>query len=177
MSKVKSSEIPHYELLYIVSNKYTEEEIKPICANVNALVEKYNGTVTYSEDWGKKKLAYPIKHFSHGYYFLFEFDMESRNVNGLNNELRLSSELLRHVIVAIKKRSLEEIKAEKIKAEKIFKDAFGQKKAVVREEKTEEAPVRMEKIVNDEIVSRKKDIDLQDLDEKLDKILETDDLL
>ncbi len=103
--------------------------------------------------------------------------MESRNVNGLNNELRLSSELLRHVIVAIKKRSLEEIKAEKIKAEKIFKDAFGQKKAVVREEKTEEAPVRMEKIVNDEIVSRKKDIDLQDLDEKLDKILETDDLL
>lgn len=177
MSKVKSSEIPHYELLYIVSNKYTEEEIKPICGNVDALIAKYGGTVTYSEDWGKKKLAYPIQHFGHGYYFLVEFDMPSRNVNGLNNELRLSSELLRHVIVSIKKRTLEEIKAEKVKAEKIFKDAFGEKRAVIKEEREEEVPAQTETVVAQEAVSKKKDINLQDLDDKLDKILETDDLL
>lgn len=178
MSKVKSSEIPHYELLYIVSNKYTEEEIKPICGNVNALIAKYNGTVTYSEDWGKKKLAYPIQHFGHGYYFLVEFDMAGKDVNGLNNELRLSSELLRHVIVAIKKKTVEEIKAEKIKAEKIFKDAFGEKRAVIKEERDEVvAPARSEAVVQEETVSKKKDINLQDLDDKLDKILETDDLL
>lgn len=178
MAKVKSSEIPHYELLYIICNKYTEDEIKPICESVNKLIEKYEGKVTYTEEWGKKKLAYPIKHFGHGYYFLNEFDMPSRSVNGLNNELRLSSELLRHVIVSIKKRTPEEIKAEKIKAEKIFKDAFGEKRAVRKEDDDiAVTPTRPEAAVQEEIVSKKKDLNLQDLDDKLDKILETDDLL
>jgi len=181
MSKVKSSETPHYELLYVISNKYTEDEIKPVCARVNGLIEKYEGTITHSEDWGKKKLAYSIQHFTHGYYFLVEFDMASKTVNGLNNELRLSSELLRHVIVSIKKRTAEEIKAEKAKAEKIFKDNFGEKRAVIKKDEDEDvavAPTRSEAVaVQEETVSKKKDINLQDLDDKLDKILETDDLL
>ena len=70
MSKTKSSKIPHYELLYIVSNKYSEEELEPIKNKVNKIIEENGGKITFSEDWGKKKLCYPIKHFSYGYYLL-----------------------------------------------------------------------------------------------------------
>ena len=75
MSKVKSDKTPHYELLFIVPNKYTEEELKPILAKVRGVVEKNGGSITYNEEWGNKKMAYRIKGFTHGYYNLFEFDL------------------------------------------------------------------------------------------------------
>jgi len=138
MSKAKTSQIPHYELLYIVSNKYSEEEIKPIIAKVNKLIVDNEGKITNSQEWGKKKLAYPIQHFNYGYYNLVEFDCGGEKLKKINKEMRIDSDILRFQIVAKK------IKTEKEKLEK---------------EKT------------------KGKVNLKDLDEKLDKILETDDLL
>lgn len=80
MSRIKSSETPHYEMLYIVSNQFTEEEVKPINAKINKLIVDNGGAITYSEDWGKKKMHYPIKGFSFGYYFLIEFDVNGEQL-------------------------------------------------------------------------------------------------
>ena len=162
MAKNKKNEIPHYELLYIVSNKHTEDELKPIIENVNKVITDNNGVVTYKEEWGKKKFAYPIEHLNYGYYNLIEFDAEGKEIENINKILRMSSEVLRHTIVAKVVRTEEEIKAEKIKAKAIAKKAIKEKR------KEKEEPIKEE--------PRAK-VDLKDLDEKLDKILETDDLL
>ena len=50
----------NYELLYIVSNQYTEDELKTIKDKVNTLLQKYGGVLGFTEFLGKKKLAYPI---------------------------------------------------------------------------------------------------------------------
>jgi small subunit ribosomal protein S6 len=162
MSKTKKNTNPHYELLYIVSNKYTEDELAKININVKNLLEKHEAKITYSEPWGKKKLMYPIKHFAHGYYELIEFDATNEAVNKINHELRISNEILRHMLVKAVVRTAEEIQAEKKKEQaKIIKK---------EEEKKVEASA-------EEKPKAKKAVDLKDLDEKLDKILETDDLL
>ena len=54
MAKNKKSVTPHYELLYIISNKFTEEEIKPIIEKVSKVITDNKGEITYTEDWGKK---------------------------------------------------------------------------------------------------------------------------
>ena len=162
MAKNKKNEIPHYELLFIVSNKYTEDEVKPIVENVNKIIKDNDGVITYSEKWGKKKLAYPIEHFNYGYYSLVEFDVDGQAVEKINRQLRMSNEILRHTIVAKAVRTAEEIKAEKVKAKAIMK------KAVKEKRKEKEEPIKEE---------AKPKVNLKDLDEKLDKILETDDLL
>jgi len=162
----KEERITHYELLYIVSNQFTEEETKPIIANVNDFIEKNGGKITYEEFWGKKKLAYKIKQFNHGYYILAEFDLSTDKLQAVNNHIRLSHEIIRHMIVTRAPRTLEQIKSEKEKAEELFKKTCD-KKDVKVEEKVE---VKKEK----EVVSDK--IDLKDLDEKLDNILKTDNL-
>jgi len=160
MSKLKSSETPRYELLYIVPNKYTEEEVGPIVKKVNELVKKHDGQITHNEEWGKKKLAYAIDKNVHGYYNLVEFEIDGENVNKIDNELRLSNEILRHQIVVKKIKTAQAIEKEKEIAEKIA--------AKVKEEEKAEEEAKKEPA---------KKVDLKELDEKLDKILESDDLL
>jgi small subunit ribosomal protein S6 len=168
MAKNKKSIIPHYEMLYIVSNQFTEDELKPIVQKVNKLIEDKGGKITYSEAWGKKKFAYPIKNFNHGYYNLVEFDLEGRLLQELNTIFRMDSEILRHTIVARKVRTLEEIKEEKKKSEEIAIQSMPKEK-IEKVEKVEKMEVKIE--------TPKEKVNLKDLDEKLDKILETDDLL
>lgn len=161
MARTKSSETPHYELLYIVSNKYTEDEVKPIVEKVRKIIEDNKCKITHSEDWGKRKLAYPIEHFTHGYYNLVEFDGEGESVANIDRVLRMSNEVLRHMVTSAKLKSAEEKRKEQEKLEQAREKA---------EEKEEEKEVKQEK-------PKEKKVDLKDLDEKLDKILETDDLL
>src|SRR3989339_765998 len=157
MAKSKKSGISHYELLYIISNKFTEEELKPIMEKVNKFVTGNGGTITYSEEWGNKKMAYPINHFNFGYYNLLEFDAEGSKLQEIDKVLRLSHDVLRHQIVVKKMRTEEEIKKEK--------------------EKTKEEIKKEEKPKEEERTTTKVKVDLNDLDAKLDKILDTNDLL
>ncbi len=169
MAKNKPSETPHYEMLYIISNKYTEEETKTIAKKVKEMLEKEGGEITYEEEWGKRKLAYPIEHFNYGYYNLVEFDLEAAKIEKINNAMRIMKEVLRHVIVKKQKRTLEEIKKEKEKREKAVQQLKEKEQSEKIEEKTEEVKKKETK--------EKKKIDLKQLDEKLDKLLEVDDLL
>jgi small subunit ribosomal protein S6 len=161
MSKVKSSDLPHYELLYLISNKFSENEIKPIIEKINSLISTNQGKITKSEDLGKKRLAYAIKGFRFGYYGLVEFDMPGVNLINVDRALRLMSEILRHQIVIKEVKTIEQIEEDKKIAAKIAARN-------VAEEKTAKEKVKE---------TDKDKVDLKDLDEKLDKILETDNLL
>lgn len=177
MAKTKKDKTPHYEMLYIVSNKFTEEEVTPIVEKVNKMITKNGGTITYEEKWGKKKLAYPINHFNHGYYQLVEFDGKGENMAQIDREMRMSSEILRHQIVSAIARTAEEIKKEKEEKKRKVQKQKAQKEETeaVAEEKKERREKKEEKV--EELKPAKEKADMLDLDEKLEKILETDDLL
>lgn len=161
MSKTKKTETPHYELLYLVSNQYAENEVKPIIEKINKVIEEKGGKITLQEEWGKKRLAYPIKSFVYGYYILAEFDLAGEKLAEVERALRMMSEILRRQIVVKKVKTAKEIETDKKIAEKIAARAVEEKREAEETEKAKD----------------KKKIDLGDLDEKLDKILETDDLL
>ncbi|MBU0722045.1 30S ribosomal protein S6 [Patescibacteria group bacterium] len=161
MSKVKSGEMPHYELLYLISNKFSEHEIKPIIEKVNALILNNQGKITLADNLGKKRLSYPIKSFRYGYYILAEFDMVGKNVINVDRALRMMNEILRHQIIIKTIKTAEQIVQDKKIAEKIAARNIKEEKRV--KEKIKETD--------------KEKVDLKDLDEKLDKILETNDLL
>jgi small subunit ribosomal protein S6 len=152
--KVKES---HYEVLFIISNKFTEDEAQSASQKVGKMITDKGGTVTYEEYWGKKKLAYPIKHFNHGYYFLTEFDMSNDMTQSFDREMKLNNDIIRHQVITQIKRTAEEIKKEKQKAHDLFN-------------KKPETP---EKLQNKDETK----IDLKDLDQKLDQILDANDLL
>ncbi len=161
MARAKTSEIPHYELLYIVSNKYTEDELAPIMDKTRKVISDNGGNITYSEEWGKKRFAYPIKHFQHGYYTLIEFDLDGDKLAEINRSFRMTSEILRYQIVRKQVKTAADIEQDKKIAAKIAAKATQEK---------EEGEKRKDK-------KDKQKVDLKELDKKLDKILEADDLL
>ena len=113
MSKTKSSDRPHYELLYLMANKYSEVEIEPIKAKVATIINDHGGVITYAEDFGKKRLAYQVKGFHYGYYQIVEFDLDGPALSALENKLRLDNEILRHQIIRQVKKSASELAKEK----------------------------------------------------------------
>jgi len=178
MAKVKSPDKTHYEMLFIIPNKFTEDEAEEINKKVKKIITDNDGKITHSEDWGKKKLAYPINNFNHGYYRLLEFDLWGKDLEKIDNTLRMFSEVLRHQVVKKPKRSEEEIKKEKERSEELAR----KKKGGEKEEKIEEK--KGFKLIGDakdkgkeEKRAGKKKTTLKDLDKKLDDILKTDDLL
>lgn len=161
MAKNKLGKVPHYELLYIISNKYSEDELRPIVEKVNKIISDNKSKITYEEVWGKKKMCYPIKGFNYGYYQLAEFDSDEESVNKIKYELRINRDILRHMIVAKVAISESERENQKKRAEKKMIAKVEENKK--QEEKPKEEP--------------KKKVDMKELDKKLDKILDTDDLL
>jgi len=166
MSKTKTAAVTHYEILFIIPNKFTEDEAKTVMSKIEKVITDNEGVITHQAYWGKKKLAYEIKRNAYGYYGLLEFDLEGKLLAKIDQALRLSTEVLRHQIVVKKTKSNEEIaKDEKIRAKIDSKKAEAEKKQA---EKTKEASAPAKK---------DKRVDLKDLDEKLEDIINADNLL
>ncbi len=159
----------HYELLYIVPANYTTKELKPIIEKTSSLIKEQNGEITKEDTLGKLKFAYPIKNQSHGYYQLYEFNLPKENLQKLNNALSLINEILRFLIVKKKVKTEKEIKNEKTLQEKLAK------KKEKEIEKIKAAKKEAEK--ESEKDSKKEKVSLEDLDKKLDEILDTDEIL
>jgi small subunit ribosomal protein S6 len=88
-----------YELLYIIPATFTDEDVGRIEGNVKALLEKYGATVDSMNRLGKFRFAYPIKNVRHGHYVLVRLSAEGVAVKDIDMALRISSEVLRHIIL------------------------------------------------------------------------------
>jgi len=174
MSKTKKLSKGHYEILFIVPNKFTEDEAKQIIAKVDEVIIKSGGEISNREYWGKKKLAYDIKQNSYGYYSLVEFDSEKEAISVIDQNLRLSTDILRHQIVAKKFKTEEAIKREQEIKQKIEAKKMEEAKAAI-EKQAEKLAADKENSKN--ALKRAKKSDLKDLDEKLEGILSANDLI
>lgn len=154
----------HYELLFIIPAKYTETELIPVKEMVAGIVKKFKGTITREDSMGKRKLAYAIKNAVHGYYCLFEFDAPTDKVQGLNDELRHTPEILRHIIVKIDENRNIELKKEMEKAEA----------SKAEHEAKKNAPEKKEAPQKSEEKKEAKPISIEDLNKSLDEILKDD---
>ncbi len=88
-----------YELLYIIAAKFTDAEIEALMEKIKGLVTSAGGNVTEMHNLGRRKLAYPINHVRNGNYVLAYFSAEAAALAKLNEMLRLSADILRHIIV------------------------------------------------------------------------------
>ena len=159
----------HYEILYLVPATYTADELKPITAKVATLIKEASGEITKEQDLGKQKLAYPIKLANHGYYLTYEFNLPKEKLQSLNRSLTLSSDVLRFLVTKKKIKTEEEIKREKELREKLAKKKEKEIEQFQAEKKgTKEKPKKE---------MGKEKISLEDLDKKLDEILDTKDVL
>ena len=88
-----------YEVLYIVRADLDDDKIQDAVKRVNTLIERSGGTPDGTNLWGKRKLAYDVKHQKEGSYVLQEFHLDPDRVPELEASLKITEEVLRHLIV------------------------------------------------------------------------------
>jgi len=147
-----------YELLYILAAKYTDAEIVSLTEKIKGIVESLGGKVTETHDLGRRKLAYPIQHVRNGSYILVYFEADTENAAKLNDALRLSADILRHLIVK-KDQYLTKIPSLVEVEERRGED----------DERPRQMAPRAAAIP--QMAAAAKEISMEEIDEKLDKIL------
>ena len=90
-----------YELVVIISPEVAEEEIPATLDKISRFIVERGGSITEVSQWGRRKLAYPIKDFMEGNYVLTHFKMDPGLTADLEASLRISEEVLRHLLVRL----------------------------------------------------------------------------
>ena len=88
----------HYEVVYIIDPMLSEEDTAALVAKFKAVVEA-NGTVSEVDEWGKRRLAYPINDLMEGYYVLMTFNAAAAIPAELDRIFRITDGVMRSLIV------------------------------------------------------------------------------
>ena len=90
-----------YETIYILQPDLSEDEIKVIADKVQDVIASYKGAFNRLEDWGIRKLAYPIRKCARGRYLYLRYDGGRELIAELERRLRLDEKVLRYQSVNI----------------------------------------------------------------------------
>ena len=86
-----------YETVMIFNTKNGDEAVKALVEKFTALIEKH-GTLETVEEWGKRRLAYPINYETEGYYVLFNFTSSPSFPAELERVLNITDGVMRSVV-------------------------------------------------------------------------------
>lgn len=91
----------NYEIVFVISPEVTDEDVPNTIDKISELVSKSGGSVTEVSQWGRRKLAYPIKRFTEGNYVLAQLELKPSLTKELEANLRLSNDVLRHLLIKL----------------------------------------------------------------------------
>ena len=92
-----------YELVIIISPEANEEEINATIERVTLYITERGGSIIEQVKWGLRRLAYPIRRFHEGTYALMRFSADSDDIIGLDQSLKASEDILRHLTTRLDK--------------------------------------------------------------------------
>lgn len=88
-----------YELIFIAHPDLDEEGVATLTDQVRGWIEAAGGEVIHTAQWGRRKLAYPIRKQIEGSYVLMWASLPRQAIRGLERELRLAESVLRYLLV------------------------------------------------------------------------------
>ncbi len=88
----------NYEVMFIVNPTLEEEKKNEAIEAVKKIISE-NGTLGDVDEWGMRKLAYPIEKKNEGYYVVIEFQAETTVPKELDRRLKIMDPIMRHIIV------------------------------------------------------------------------------
>jgi small subunit ribosomal protein S6 len=90
-----------YELVIIVHPEVADDSLEPIINSLTQYITSKAGTVVEVAKWGRKKLAYPIKHVMEGSYVLFKFKLDPAANKELETNLKISEKIIRYLLIKV----------------------------------------------------------------------------
>jgi small subunit ribosomal protein S6 len=88
-----------YETLFVVDLTKGEEAVRAIVDKFVNLISQ-NGEITATNEWGKRRLAYPIEGMTEGYYVLVDFNAPAAFTSELERVFNITEGIMRSIVVA-----------------------------------------------------------------------------
>jgi small subunit ribosomal protein S6 len=90
-----------YELVYVVTPEASDEQIAELHTQVEQIVQRYHGTIDKTENWGRRKLAYEIRHHREGTYVIETITGSGELMKEIDRRLKVFDAVIRHLIVRV----------------------------------------------------------------------------
>ena len=90
-----------YETVFIADPTYTDEEVDELIKGYEQVVTAAGGKSVKIEKWGKRRLAYSIRHHEEGIYVLMTLECPATLVKELDRRFRMNDRILRHMAVRV----------------------------------------------------------------------------
>jgi small subunit ribosomal protein S6 len=90
-----------YELVYIITPDASEQEIADLHTQIEQIVQRFQGTLDKTENWGRRRLAYEIGHHREGTYVVETIIGSGELVKEIDRRLRVIDQVIRHLIVRV----------------------------------------------------------------------------
>ena len=97
----------HYETVFIATPVLSETQMKEAVEKFKNVVTSNKGEIVHEENWGLKKLSYPIQKKSTGFYYLIEFKGEGKLVEALELQYRRDEKIIRFLTMKMDKYAIE----------------------------------------------------------------------
>jgi small subunit ribosomal protein S6 len=97
----------HYETVFIATPVLSEQQMKEAVLKFKKVITDNNGEIVHEENWGLKKLAYPIQKKSTGFYYLIEFKGPGNIVEDLEVQYRRDERIIRFLTFKMEKFAVE----------------------------------------------------------------------
>jgi small subunit ribosomal protein S6 len=96
-----------YELMYIVRPDVDEDGLRAAIDSVKAIIEGQGGEIHKTTNWGKRRLAYEVKHLRDGHYVIVEMKLDGAKVAEVERALRIHDQVFRHLLVILEEPSAD----------------------------------------------------------------------
>ncbi|MEP0264118.1 30S ribosomal protein S6 [Dokdonia sp.] len=96
----------HYETVFILNPVLSDEQIKETVKKYEDFLKGKGAKMVNKEDWGLKKLAYPIQHKKSGFYHLFEFTVPGEAISEYELTFRRDERIMRYLTVKLDKHAI-----------------------------------------------------------------------
>ena len=90
-----------YELVYVVSPEASDDQVNDLHAQVESIVQRLNGQIEKTENWGRRKLAYEIGRHKDATYVLEVITGGGELMKEIDRRLKVSDLVIRHLVVRV----------------------------------------------------------------------------
>ena len=90
-----------YEIMFVVRPDMEEAEIKSVAEEMKKVLTDGKATIVEEKSMGQRELAYEVKKFNTGYYFLYVVEASSEVIDEFDRVVRINEKVIRHLIVNV----------------------------------------------------------------------------
>ncbi len=105
-----------YELTYIINAALSDDQIKEVIRRVNQYIEEHGGEIVEVDEWGTRRLAYPIQKRRNGYYVNMYFRAPGSLIAALERFLEIDEQVLRYLTLRMDAKMLRHYERRKQQA-------------------------------------------------------------